>query len=191
MPSAEPHLIDEIRALLDGLHTMQRTHQERLDAQRPADDVMDAAQLAEWEDVLRDIAVEASDTLDTTITRLGLLAARPARRAFTVALAGPGYDEGERAWLFVVLATDLDDAHRTLTQMPSHKRWLQDIAPPFASGPAPGDGELVAAESHPGTRAPNSYIDLRHEQALLAERAPAQLTTAVPAPPSKAPIRHR
>ncbi|MFE6163137.1 hypothetical protein ACFQ7F_29960 [Streptomyces sp. NPDC056486] len=177
-PAAEPHLIDEIRALLDGLHTLQRTHQERLDAQRPADDVMDAARLAEWEDVLRDLAVEASDTLDTTITRLGLLAARPARRAFTVALTGPGYDEGERAWLFVVHATDLTDAHRTLLQLPSFRAWLAESA---TSNGMQSRVDLLATESHPGTRARGTYRDLRDEQARTLAFAKAPLPP-VPAP---------
>ncbi|MFD4479434.1 hypothetical protein ACFWPU_25415 [Streptomyces sp. NPDC058471] len=187
-----PHLVDEILALLTALQTMHRRHQEELDVYRNTDGEVIEAQRREYEDAREATAMEASDTLETVIHRLALLAAVPTRRAFTVALTSPDHEAGARPWLFVVLATDLDDAHRTLTQMPSYKQWLQDISPPFASGPAPGDGELVAAESHPGTRAPGSYTDLRHEQArVLAEHAPAQPTTAVPAPPSQAPRRYR
>ncbi|MGW5868275.1 hypothetical protein ACWFRJ_39720 [Streptomyces sp. NPDC055239] len=186
-PAAEPHLSDEIRALLDGLHTLQRTHQDRLDAQRPTDDEMDAGRLAEWEDVLRDIAVEATDTLNTTITRLELLAARPVRRAFTVALTGPGYDEGARAWLFVVHATDLTDAHRTLLQLPSFRSWLAESA---TSDGIRSRVDLLAGESHPGTRAPGTYSDLRDEQArTLAFAEPPLPPAPAPTPASARPAR--
>ncbi|QNA72101.1 hypothetical protein C8250_009450 [Streptomyces sp. So13.3] len=163
-----PHLMDEILALLTPLQAMHRRHQEELDVYRNTDGEVIEDQRRAYEGTRESTAMEASDTLGIVVQRLALLASVPTRRAFTVALTSPGHEEGALPWLFVVLATDLDDAHRTLSEMPSYKQWLEEIAPLMD-----GDGELVAAQSHPGTRAPGSYIDLRHEQArVLAERAP-------------------
>jgi hypothetical protein len=117
--SPSPHLVDEIRALLAPLQVMHCRHQEELDAHRNADGEVTEDQYAAYEEVRETTAIEASDTLDTVITRLELLAAVPTRRAFTIALTGPGHEEGTRPWLFVVHATGLDDAHRALTQLPS------------------------------------------------------------------------
>lgn len=187
-----PYLIDEIRAMLPPLQAMHRRHQEELDAHRTAEREVIEAQRAAYEEAREETAIEASDALDIVIKRLELLAAIPARRAFTVALTGPGHDEGARPWLFVVHASDLDSAHRILNELPSFQQWLTDITLPGAPGPSPGDAALVAEESHPGTRAPGSYADLRHEQArILAERTPSHGTATPPARSAKAPRRSR
>lgn len=185
-----PHLVDEILALLAALQAMQRRHQELLDVHRSVDGEVIEEQRAAYEEVRDATAMEASDTLDVVIKRLELLAAVPTSRAFTLALTGPGHEDGEQPFLFVVHATDLHDAHRTLYELPSFRAWLQDIAASGAPGPSPSETALVPEESHPGTRALGSYNDLRHEQArILAQRAPTQLTATAPAPPPKAPHR--
>ncbi|MCZ4124178.1 hypothetical protein [Streptomyces sp. H39-S7] len=187
-----PHLMDEILALLTPLQVMRHRHQEQLDVHRTADGDVIEQQRSAYEEVREATAMEASDTLDVVIKRLELLTALPARRAFTLALTGPGQEDGERPWLFVVLATDLHDAHRTLYELPSFQAWLNDVAAPGAPGPSASDTTLLPEESHPGARAPGSYNDLRHEQArLLAQRAPAQPAATVPTPPPKAPRRPR
>ncbi|RSO24293.1 hypothetical protein DMH15_31285, partial [Streptomyces sp. WAC 06725] len=117
-------------------------------------------------------AIEASDRLDTVIHRLEQLVTVPPRRAFTVALTSPGHEEGAQPWLFVVNATDLDTAYRTLTRLPSYHQWLRDIRAPGADTVSPGDAELVLSESHPGTRPYGAYEDLRDEQA----QSPAEPT---------------
>ncbi|MFF3460321.1 hypothetical protein ACFYXH_39765 [Streptomyces sp. NPDC002730] len=182
----ESHLFDEIRALLAPLQAMHRRHQEELDAHRNADGEVIEEQRAAYEEVRETTAIEASDTLDTVAKRLELLTAVPARRAFTVALTGPGLQDGERPWLFVVHATDLNEAHRSLTQLTGFRRWLDDTETSSV------EAVLVAEESHPGTRAPGSYLDLRHEQArILAERTPSLGIATRPARPAKAPHRSR
>ncbi|MCP3821406.1 hypothetical protein NLX86_25910 [Streptomyces sp. A3M-1-3] len=182
---SESHLYDEIRALLAPLQDMQRRHQQRIAAHKNADgDVIDE-QYAQHEDARHDTAIEASDTLDTVITRLHLLTATPARRAFTVAVTGPGHADGERPWLFVVHATDLNDAHRGLVQLPAFQHWLLDTKTSHDYA------VLVPSECHPGTRAPGSYLDLRHEQArILAERSPLP-ATAAPVQPANPTSRTR
>ncbi|WP_198358329.1 hypothetical protein [Streptomyces fildesensis] len=183
-PTADrtPHLTDEILALLTPLQAMRHRHQEQLDAHRTADGEVIEEQRTAYEEVREATAMEASDTLDVVIKRLELLTAVPTRRAFTLTLTGPGQEDGENPWRFVVHATDLHDAQRTLYELPSFQAWLKDAAGPSLAAPA-----LLPQESHPGTGAPGSYNDLRHEQARVL--APNQPAATVSGPPPKAPRR--
>ncbi|MEU0844006.1 hypothetical protein ABZ370_31645 [Streptomyces sp. NPDC005962] len=178
-PSA--HLTDEITALLLPLRKMQRRHQAELDLYRTADGEVIDERYADYDDARQRTAMEAGDALDTLLERLENLVAVPSRRPFTVAVQGPGHEEGAAAWLFVVTGTSLDDAHRALTRLPSFQQWQADIRPPDGYE-TPGDAQLVPGQSHPGTRESGSYIDLRHEQA----HAPLRRTTS-PAPASPGP----
>ncbi|MFD7013930.1 hypothetical protein [Streptomyces sp. NPDC059928] len=125
-----PHLHEEIRSLLAPLHAMQQRHQEQLDVHRDADGEVIEGQYAEYENVRHDTAIEAADTLEDLVAQLDQLVADPPRRAYTLALRGPGHQEGARPWLFVVNATDRDDAHRALTQLPAFQTWLEDTPRP-------------------------------------------------------------
>ncbi|NEA60183.1 hypothetical protein G3I60_39990 [Streptomyces sp. SID13666] len=179
--------MDEILAVLAPLQALRHRHQEQLDLHRTADGDVIEEQRTAYEEVRETTAMEASDTLGVVIKRLELLAAIPTCRAFTLAFTGPGHEDGERPWLFVVHATDLHDAQRTLRELPSFQQWLEDAASPSLNAPA-----LLTEESHPGTGAPGSYNDLRHEQASLpAQRAPTQPAAAGTAPfaPTSRPTR--
>ncbi|MBT2509228.1 hypothetical protein J7I98_25765 [Streptomyces sp. ISL-98] len=178
------HLIDDIQALLDPLRQMHRRHQAALDEHRTKDGYVIEGHHAAYEEARYTTAIEASDTLDTIRNRLERLIAAPAHRAFTIALKGPGHDEGASPWLFVVNATDLDDAHRTLTQLPSYKNWLVDTRAPGDTDSA-SNADVVSDHSHVGTRAPGTYLDLRQEQEqILASRTASR---SVPAPPPPGP----
>lgn len=186
MIAPESHVSDEIRALLTPLQEMQQRHQQRLAAYKNADGDVIEEQYAEYDDARYESAIEASDTLDTVIKRLELLTTLPVRRAFTIAVNGPGHADGERPWLFVVHATDRIDGYQALIQLPSFQHWLIDTDTSHA------DAGLVPSECHPGTGASGTYLDLRHEQArTLAEQAPAPVVAAIPAQPAKPPCRSR
>ncbi|MFE7119833.1 hypothetical protein ACFU99_30885 [Streptomyces sp. NPDC057654] len=184
VPVPDAALIDEIHDLLAVLQSLRRRHQQELDEHRNADGEVIEEQYAAYEETRTDTAIEASDALETVTRRLELLAATPVRRAFTVTLTGPGYDEGEAPWLFVVNATGLDDAHQTLTRLPSFQRWLAGNR--TAQTPAPAV-DLLADESHPGVRAPGTYNDLRNEQAALTGRTAASHSAPATAPPTPGP----
>lgn len=182
----QPHLLDEIQALLAPLQAMYHRHQEELDAHRNADGEVIEEQRAAYEEAREDTAIEASDALEIVVKRLELLTSLPQHRAFTVAVSGPGHADGERPWLFVVHATNLDSALQALSQLPGFRRWLDE------TGTSCTDAVPVSEESHPGARAPGAYIDLRHEQArILAERQPHTTITSPPAPIVPPPRRSR
>ncbi|MEU4347049.1 hypothetical protein [Streptomyces sp. NPDC023838] len=172
------------------MQELQRRHQQRLDAHRTEDGEVIEDQYAAYDDARLETALEASDALDTLVAQLELLVADPPRRAFTLALRGPGADEGHLPWLFVVNGADLDDAYQRLSQLPSFHQWLEDVRHPGTS--RQGEENLVPGQSHPGVRGPGTYIDLRLEQArVLARRAPARGSLLPPAPPPSAPGRAR
>ncbi|WP_405734904.1 hypothetical protein OG607_41380 [Streptomyces sp. NBC_01537] len=191
MPDAW-HLIDEIQALLDPLREMHRRHQAALDEHRDTDGAVIEARYAAYEEARRSTALEASDVLHTVAARMELLVAVPAHRAFTVALNGPGHAEGASPWLFVVNGTDLDDAHCRLAELPSFRRWLDDIRNPDDSVGTRGDAEIVTGQSHAGVPAPGSYVDLRREQArVLADRTASSRASQLPVPGSPCPAPQR
>ncbi|GGU55332.1 hypothetical protein GCM10010211_20040 [Streptomyces albospinus] len=184
------YLFDELRSLLAPVQELQRRHQQRLDAHRTEGGEVFEDQYAAYDDARLETAIEASDALDTLVAQLELLVADPPRRAFTLALRGPGADEGNLPWLFVVNGDDLDDAYQKLSQLPSFHLWLEDVRRPGTS--RHGEEDLLADQSHPGVRGPGTYIDLRREQArVLARRAPARSPLVPPAPPPSAPGRAR
>lgn len=184
------YLFDDLRALLAPVQELQVRHQQRLDAHRTEDGEVIEDQYAAYDDVRLETALEASDTLDALVAQLEVLVADPPRRAFTLALRGPGADEGHLPWLFVVNGADLDDAYQNLSQLPSFHQWLEDVRHPGTS--RQGEEDLVPGQSHPGVRGPGTYIDLRLEQArVLARRAPARGPRLPPAPPPSAPGRAR
>ncbi|PKV84300.1 hypothetical protein [Streptomyces sp. TLI_146] len=184
------YLFDELRTLLAPVQELQRRHQQRLDAHRTMGEEVIEEQYAAYDDARLETALEASDTLDTLVAQLEVLVADPPRRAFTLALRGPGADEGQLPWLFVVNGADLDDAYQKLSQLPSFQQWLDDVRSPGTS--RHGEEDLVAGQSHPGVRGPGTYIDLRREQArVLARRARACGPLLPPAPPPSAPGRAR
>ncbi|MEV5979636.1 hypothetical protein [Streptomyces sp. NPDC052114] len=184
------YLFDELRSLLAPVQDLQRRHQQQLDAHRTDDGEVIEDEYAAYDDARLEAAIEASDALDGLVAQLELLVADPPCRAFTLALRGPGADEGHMPWLFVVNGTDLDDAYQKLSQLPSFQQWLENVRHPGAS--SDDEKDLVAGQSHPGLRVPGTYIDLRQEQArVLAGRAPARSPRTPPAPPPPAPGRAR
>ncbi|MGW2858270.1 hypothetical protein [Streptomyces sp. NPDC001205] len=184
------YLFDELRSLLAPVQELQRRHQQQLDAHRTENGEVIEDQYAAYDDARLEAAIEASDALDSLVAQLELLVADPPPRAFTLALRGPGAEEGNMPWLFVVNGTDLDDAYQKLTQLPSFHQWWEDVRYPGTS--SDGEKDLVAGQSHPGVRGPGTYIDLRREQArVLTRRAPARSPLTPPAPPPPAPGRTR
>ncbi|MFG3282096.1 hypothetical protein [Streptomyces sp. NPDC048111] len=179
---------DDLVTLLASVKEMQRRHQQRLDVHRDADGAVLEDEYAAYEDVRYETAVEAADALNSLVTQLELVLTPRHSRTFTIALRSPGHQEGARSTLFVVNGTDLDDAHRALLQLPGHRRWLEEYD---IVGATDGSGTYLPAESHPGMRAPGSYIDLRAQQAPVSSARTPNHTSLPPGPPALGPGRTR
>ncbi|MEU1073587.1 MULTISPECIES: hypothetical protein [unclassified Streptomyces] len=179
---------DDLVALLASVKEMQRRHRQRLDVHRDADGAVLEGEYAAYEDVRYETAVEAADALDSLAAQLELVLTPRPSRAFTIALRSPGHLEGARSTLFVANDTDLDDAHRPLLELPGLRRWLEEYD---VVGATDGSGAYLPAESHPGMRAPGSYIDLRAEQKTVRSARTPNHTSLPPGPPATGPGRTR
>lgn len=188
-PYTAAELARQIVELLAPAVALQREHQARLAPYRnTAGEVLDAFR-AEYDDTRLETALEASDVLDTLVERLhSMLTAATdptVPRAFTLALNGPGHDDGEAPHLFVVDATGLDDAHQRLTALPGYHAWVHAHSPLTTQ-----DLDVARAASGPGVPHTRPYDDLRHQQypppsAHREHRPPAP--SPLPAPPATPP----
>jgi hypothetical protein len=158
------HLIRELHDVLDSCHHLAARHQELLDQYRDADGFVLPDRQADYDEVRIDLAIEASDHLDTVVQHLADLVAGEPGRTFTVTLAGPERVDGERPTSFAVRAVDLDDARRVLAGLPGFQQWYRD----HAAGAPNSRLVFLPDDSHPSLRAPGQYIDLRPEQTASA-----------------------
>ncbi|MFF0740579.1 hypothetical protein ACFYVL_09270 [Streptomyces sp. NPDC004111] len=189
-PSPPPLLVDDVLALLGPLRQMRDNHQARLGHYRDSDGEPLWDKIAAWEETRRETAIEASDALDSLLERLEQLVADPPLRAHTLVVAGPAHAEVDDWYHFVVNATALDDAARTLSQLPTYRQWLDDMRP--GSNEHSGAPYLSLRRSHAGTPAPGMYWDLRDEQARTAGGQSSPRTAAVPpSPPPATPAARR
>ncbi|MFB8025937.1 MULTISPECIES: hypothetical protein [unclassified Streptomyces] len=136
-------------------------------------------------------AIEADTFLYGLVQHLTELAGPPVPGApFTLTWAGPERHDGKKPYSFVVCASDLDDARRTLVTLPFWRQWYEEQRGWRDPDDQAPDVLFVADESHPGIPGWGAYNDLRREQAAaLAETAEAPalppgrpaLTSAAPA----------
>ncbi|MFI1013094.1 MULTISPECIES: hypothetical protein [Streptomyces] len=186
MTNPPPDLADEIRALLGPLREMHHRHQARLDEHR-ADGYVVEERYPEYEEARLETAIEASDTLDAVRNRLERLAAAHPQHTFTLAFTGPGHVDGASPWLFAVHGTDLTSAHQALLQLPSFRQWVADTRRPDDEPDATSNAVFIPEQSHPGTAAPGTFNDLRHEQSWSLPSGTPPRAASGPLPPSPRP----
>ncbi|MEU9001243.1 hypothetical protein [Streptomyces sp. NPDC048551] len=173
------HLVIELQTILAEGRTLQAEHQARLAPYLTADGEVNEEHRSDWDDARITTAIEAVDRLDTLLAQLGRLPGLTAGPPFTVTIAGSERYDGERPWSFALYATGLDDALRTLPELPAFRDWLREEAELVGPGAEP-DVMLVPEGCHPGLPEPGEYIDLRAEQANRPSPAPPNTTAAVP-----------
>ncbi|MFD9248315.1 hypothetical protein [Streptomyces bottropensis] len=124
--------------------------------------------------------IAADEFLDGLAGHLRELAGPPVPgEVFTLTFAGSERHDGEQPYCFVVCGTDLDDARRTLTSLPSWKDWYEQQRGWLDPDDQAPDVVFVADQSHPGLPQWGAYDDLRREQAAaLAETAGAPAVAA-------------
>lgn len=185
-------LISELHALLAEHRDLTDRHQATLAQYRILDGDVIEDKYAEYDDARITTAIEASDRLDSLLTRLTQLVGPPPRRTYTLTFAGHERHDGDRPYSFALYAHDLQEALSVVQDLPSFRQWRDE-----ETHDGPVDSEpaivLVAEQSHPGLRAPGEYIDLRPEQAAASAPGtpspqPAPASTP-PAPPGVPTVR--
>ncbi|MEV5506576.1 hypothetical protein [Streptomyces orinoci] len=136
----------------------------------------------EYDDARISTAIEASDHLDSVMSRLTELVGPPAPQAFTLTFAGRERHIGKAPTSFVVNACDINDAVFVLSRLPSWREWYLADAAESDNG---ADIIYLPEQSHPGLPTRGEFNDLRAEQ---RPAEPAHTSALATLPRSASPV---